>query len=349
MDPKQNITIRDIANKLNVSIVTVSKALRGHPDISKETKKLVRRVAEELGYTPNFAARNLSSHRSRTIGVIVPKIAHFFFGSVIEAIYDAAFTNNYDIALTVSQENAEREKKHVETLLAMGVDGLIVSISQQTKDAAIFEKVLNRNIPLVFIDRVLELEHTSQVTVDDRRGAFQAVEQAIRNGYVKIAHIGGYQEINIGMSRFTGFSDAMKLYGVPINHEWVIFGGFGEEDGYKGFMKFHKSGSMPEFIFAVTYSVALGVYAAAADLGLRIPDDIDIICFGTRNTSRLIKPELSYVNQPTGLLGKRALELILEHLHDEEDWKPEHIKIPTELILRGTCIPKGGIVAPSVR
>lgn len=345
MDPKQNITIRDIANKLNVSIVTVSKALRGHPDISKETKKLVRRVAEELGYTPNFAARNLSSHRSNTIGVIVPKIAHFFFGSVIEAIYDAAFRNNYDIALTVSQENAEREKKHVETLLAMGVDGLIVSVSQQTKGSAVFEKVLSRKIPLVFIDRVLYMEGASHVTVNDRDGAFKATEQAIRNGYTKIAHLGGYKEINIGMNRFAGFSDAMDQYGIPTDPDWVILGGFGEDDGYNGLMKFHKSGKMPEFIFAVTYSVALGVYAAAADLGLKIPDNVDIICFGSSNASPLIKPEPSYVNQPTELLGKRSVELVLEHLHDEENFKPKHIDIPTELVLRGTCIRKGGNAA----
>lgn len=108
----------------------VSKALRGHPDISRETTKLVKQTAEELGYTPNFAARNLSSRKSNTIGVVVPKVAHFFFSALIKSIYDTAFYNNYDIALTVSQENADRERKHIETLLAMGVDGLIVSISQ---------------------------------------------------------------------------------------------------------------------------------------------------------------------------------------------------------------------------
>lgn len=347
MNPKQHITIKDIAKTLNVSIVTVSKALRGHPDNSKDTKKLVREVAEKLGYTPNFAARNLSSRKSNTIGLIVPKIAHFFFGSVIEAIYDTAFLNNYDVALAVSQENADREKRHVETLLAMGVDGLIVSVSQQTKDPTIFEKVLGRNIPLVFMDRVLEIERTSQVTVDDKEGAFKAIEQAIKNGYRKIGYLGGNEEINIGANRLAGFSEAMNLYGVPINPEWIISAGFGEEDGYNGFMRVHESGNMPEFIFAVTYSVALGVYAAAADLAMRIPDDLDIICFGTRNASRLIKPELSYVNQPTDLLGKHSVELILEHLRDPENYMPKHVIIPTELVLRGTCVKNGRMATPS--
>jgi len=340
LNKKAHVTLHDIAKRMNVSKVTVSKALRGHPDISRETTKQVKKIAEELGYTPNFAARNLSSRKSNTIGVVVPKIAHFFFSSVIEAIYDTAFYNNYDIALTVAQEDAEREKKHVDTLLAMRVDGLIVSITQQTKDKAIFEKVLDRNVPLVFMDRVLEIKGTSQVTVDDKGGAFNAVEQAIKNGYKKIGHLGGYKEINIGKNRYAGFVEAMERYNLPINPEWVLFGGFGEEHGYNGFMKLYHGGNMPEFIFAVTYPVALGVYTAAAEVGMKIPDDIDLICFGNSSVSRFIKPELSYVNQPTDALGKTAVELVLEHISEYESYKPKRIQIPTNLVLRETCVKK---------
>ena len=343
MYKRAHITLNDIAKRLNVSKVTVSKALRGHPDISRETTKRVKKIAEELGYTPNFAARNLSSRKSNTIGVVVPKIAHFFFSSLIESIYDTAFYNNYDIALTVSQEDSEREKKHIETLLAMRVDGLIVSISQQTKEKAIFDKVLSRDVPLVFMDRVLDVKGTSQVTVDDKGGAFKAIEQAIKNGYRKIAHLGGYKEINIGKDRYAGFVEAMKQYGLPINPDWIIFGGFGEDYGYSGFMRLYRSGNMPEFIFAVTYPVALGVYTAAAEVGMKIPNDIDLICFGNSSVSRFIKPELSYVNQPTDELGKTAVELVLAHINEFEDYRPRRIQIPTTLVLRETCINKNGV------
>ncbi len=346
MNSKSHITLSDIAKKLNVSKVTVSKALRGHPDISKETTKRVKKTAEELGYTPNFAARNLSSRKSNTIGVVVPKIAHFFFSAIIESVYDTAFVNNYDIALTVSQENAERERKHVETLLAMGVDGIVVSVSQQTKDKAIFEKVLDRGVPLVFMDRVMEIKGTSHVTVDDRGGAFNATEQAIKNGYRRIAHFGGYKEINIGKNRYAGFADAMKQYGVPIDPELVIYGGFGESYGYEGFMKLYHKGKLPEFIFTVTYPVALGVYAAVAEVGMKIPDDIDIICFGNSNISRFIKPEMSFVNQQTELIGKTAIELVLEHIRDSDEFKPKHVQIPTELVLRETCVKNKRVDAP---
>ncbi|HUX93373.1 MAG TPA: LacI family DNA-binding transcriptional regulator [Ignavibacteriaceae bacterium] len=343
MEKSIHITLDDIAKKLNVSKVTVSKALRGHPDISKETTLLVKKIAEELGYTPNYMARNLSSRHSNTIGVVVPKIAHFFFSAVIESIYDAAFNNNYEIILTVSQESAEREKKHIESLLAMRVDGLIVSITQQTRDLAIFEKVKRQGIPLTFIDRILDIPNTSSVTVDDRGGAFQAIEHAIKLGYTKIGHLAGFHEINIGLKRYQGFEDAMKQYGLDINPDWVIHGSFGEEAGYRGFMQMYNNNNLPEFIFTVTYPVALGVYAAVQEVGLKIPDDIDIMCFGNSDVNRFISPSLSCVNQPTELLGKKAVEVTLEHIKNIDSFEPQHIEIPTELLLRETCSGKGKI------
>ncbi len=337
MGRSSHITLDDIAKQLNVSKVTVSKALRGHPDISKETTLLIKKTVSEMGYTPNYMARNLSSQRSNTIGVVVPKIAHFFFSSLIESIYDTAFHNNYEIILTVSQENSEREVKHIESLLAMRVDGLIVSITQQTRDHAIFEKVKKQGIPLTFVDRVLDIPGTSSITVDDRGGSFMAVEHALRLGYRKIAHLAGYPEINIGLRRYRGFEDAMKMHDLPINPDWVIYGGFDEEAGYRGFMKLFNSGNMPEFIFAVTYPVALGVYAAVEESGLKIPDDIDIMCFGNSDVNRFISPSLSCVNQPTDKLGKAAVELTIDHIKNIDTFEPQQIEIPTELILRQTC------------
>ncbi len=337
MHKRFQITLDDIAKKLDVSKVTVSKALRGHPDISFETAQKVKKVAKELGYTPNFMARNLSSKSSHTIGLVVPKIAHYFFGSVIESIYEAALENNYEIILTVSQENAEREEKHIRSLLSMRVDGLIISISQQTKNYEIFNTIKNYNVPLVFMDRIVDLPGVSSVTVDDKGGSFNAIEHAIKLGYRKIAHIAGYQEINIGKSRYLGFEEAMKKYDISINPDLVVYGGFGEEDGYNGFMKLYNSKNLPEFIFAVTYPVALGVYAAVAEMGLKIPDDVDIMCFGNSDVNRFLSPPLSCVNQPTDELGIKSVQLILENIRSPLDFIPKHIEIPTEIIIRETA------------
>jgi LacI family transcriptional regulator len=148
------IKLDDLAKKLKVSKVTISKALRNHPDISAGTTARVKELANRMGYMPNLMAKNLSSRRSNTIGLVIPKIAHLFFASIIESIYDTAFDNNYETFLTVSQEQEERERKHILSLLSMRVDGLIISITQETQDPAIFKRVLQQNVPVVFVDRV---------------------------------------------------------------------------------------------------------------------------------------------------------------------------------------------------
>ncbi len=332
------VTLDDIARKLGVSKVTVSKALRGHPDISAETVRKVKKLAREVGYFPNYIARNLSSRRSNTIGVVVPKLAHFFFASVIEAIYDAAFENKYEIILTVSQENAERELRHIQSLLSMRVDGLIVSVSQQTKDFSIFHRVKEMGVPLTFMDRVVGLEGFNTVVADDRGGAFAATEQAINIGYRKIAHLAGYQHTNIGKERAAGFEAAMKQYGLTVQPHWVVEGGFGEEDGYKGFRRIYESGEMPECVFAVTFPVAMGVYKAADELGMRIGDDVDLICFGNSGVNQFLSPPMSYIEQPTYELGQKAFLLTLEHIRQKEAFIPQHIKLPTKLVLCKTCV-----------
>jgi LacI family transcriptional regulator len=345
MKRRSHITLEDIAGRLKVSRVTVSKALRGHPDISEETVKRVRKMAEQLGYSPNIIARSLSSRRSNMIGLVVPKIAHFFFGSVIEGVYDKAFENNYETILTVSQEDAERERRHLQTLVSMRVDGIIVSITQSTRDLNVFARIEKTGIPLLFLDRLPEPPPPgfNSVVADDKGGALKAVEQAIKVGYRKIACIGGNMHINIGKYRMLGFEAAMKRHDLQIRKEWVITGGFGKNVGYDGFMHMHASGRMPEFIFAMTYPVALGVYEAAKEVGMKIPEDIDLICFGDSDVARLISPALSCVSQPTFELGSKAVELMLTTFAHPEAAKDQHLVLPTELVLRETCT--GGTAA----
>lgn len=332
------ITLNDIANRLNVSTVTVSKALRNHPDISPATTKLIKKVAEELGYTPNIMARNLSARKSNTIGVVIPKIAHFFFGSIIEHIYNVAFEHNYEIILTVSQENPEREKRHIHTLLAMKVDGIIISITQETNDYEIFNMVKRRGIPIVFIDRIPQIENINSVAVNDRQGAFKAIEHAIKLGYRKIGHLAGYTNINIGRDRKQGFIDAMNSYGIEINSDWIIEGGFGEKYGYDAFMRLYHQKNLPDLFLTVTYPVALGVYIAAAEVGLKIPDDIDIICFGNAEVQNFLSPPLSCIDQPTQLISEASMDLIMKSIKEPDELETRNIIIDTQLILRGTCI-----------
>jgi LacI family transcriptional regulator len=339
---RSHITLDDIAKRLKVSRVTVSKALRGHSDISAEMTKRVHAVARELGYTPNIFARSLSSKKSNLIGLIVPKIAHHFFGSVIEGVYDTAFENKYETILTVSQENAEREWKHLQALAAMRVDGIIISISRETSDVKRYKWIRKMGIPLVFVDRRPEhpLPGFSSVLTNDREGAYQAVEHAIKIGYRKMGFIGGSNNVNIGKFRLQGFEDALKEYRIPINEKWLVPGGYGKDDGYAGLKHLYETSTIPEFVFAATYPVALGIYEAAKDLGIRIPQDLDIICFGDSDVGRFLSPAISAVRQPTRELGTRAVEILMQNIGDHDVTHEHHVMLPTQLVIRETCSSK---------
>ncbi len=343
MENEKAVTLQDIANRLNLSVVTISKALRNHPDISLKTTKLIKKVADEMGYMPNIMARNLSARKSNTLGLVVPKIAHHFFGAIIESIYDLAFQQNYETILTVSQENAEREKKHLLTLLSMKVDGIIISVTQETKDLSVFEMIERRGVPIIFIDRVPEAVNNNFniVKVDDYNGAYKAIEHAYNLGYRKIAHFGGATNINIGRDRMRGFKDAMNNFGIELNPSWIFEGGYSENSGYEFFMNLYKNNNLPELILAVTYPVALGIYMAAKEVGLEIPKDIDVICFGNAKVQNFLSPPLSCIDQPTDLISKNAIDLIMKKIDDEDnEIAPQQIVLDTSLVLRGTCIKK---------
>ena len=342
MTPKKVITLKDIAEDLNISKVSVSKALRDHPDIGAETKRLVRETAERLGYVPYYIARNLSSRQSKTIGLVVPKIAHHFFASAIETIYNTAFDNKYEIIMTVSQEKVENELIHLQTLLSMRVDGLIISVTEQTKDISIFETVKKRGIPLVFFDRVIEGLGFSTVTADDEQGTYDAITEVINSGYTKFAHLAGYSYTNIGKNRLNGFRNAMKDNNLKVFEHWVVGTGFAEGDGYKGFMKLFRSGELPEVIFTVTYPVALGVILAAQEAGISIPGDLQIVSFGGSIYNRFVTPSISYIDQPSEEIGKKATELLLDEIKNPEMREERHIVVPTKLVICDTCKKKEG-------
>ena len=332
------ITLADLAQKLQVSKVTISKALRDHPDISLETKQRVRTLATKLGYTPNYQARNLSSQKSGTIGLVVPKIAHHFFATAIETIYELALQNDYEVILMVSQENAQREALHIQTLLSMRVDGLLISVSEQTKDRTIFRQLENLRLPTVFFDRILDGFNFNTVTSDDEGGAFQMVELAIRAGYKQIAHLAGYSHTHIGRLRRKGYEKALKKYRIPSHPAWVLEAGFSEKDGYSSFMKLHQSGDLPEIIFAVTFPVALGALNAAREVGLSIPEDIDMVCFGGSIYNSYLKPALTYVAQPVEELGRKAFSLLLSEIQHPEFSEAKQVVLPTRIVQCETCI-----------
>jgi DNA-binding LacI/PurR family transcriptional regulator len=328
-------TIIDIAKRLGISPSTVSRALSNHPDIKRETKILVKRLAEEMHYSPNPIAQSLKSSRTTTIGVIVPEIEHDFFSSAISGIEEVAYQSGYSIIVCQSNESFEREVVNTNLLIHHRVAGVIVSISQNTKNGDHFRDVLVRKIPLVFFDRVCEDVVASKVVIDDYRSAFEAVVYLVGRGYKRIAHFAGPRELDICKKRLSGYVDALKQARLPLLKELVRYGGLHELDGYNTMDSLLKEGNIPGAIFSINDPVAIGAFQRIKEAGLKIPADIALIGFSNNKITSLIDPQLTTVDQPSFEMGRRAAELLIDEIEDKLS-EPRTIVVDTHLIIRGS-------------
>jgi DNA-binding LacI/PurR family transcriptional regulator len=188
------------------------------------------------------------------------------------------------------------------------------------------------------MDRIPNFSNCNTVTVDDCGGAYKAIDHAIKLGYKNIAHFAGNTRINIGRERMLGFRKAMNDHNIRINNDWIVEGDFSEKSGYDAFMKLHREKNLPDLILAVTYPVAIGIYSAVKELGLKIPDDIDLICFGNSEVQNFLSPPLSCVNQSTEKLAEKSIELLLQNIENVDNFECKNIVVDTDIIFRGTCI-----------
>jgi LacI family transcriptional regulator len=331
-----NIRQSDIAKKLNVSRITVSKALRNHPDISDRMKKKVIETAKKMGYVPNLVATQLNSRRTSTIGIVVPDLENSFFSFVVDSMIDYATENDYRVILTVSREKESVEQKNIENLIGMRVDGLLICNSQETKDTHIYSQIKRMKIPLVFFDRAVKQSGFSSVVFDDLNGAKSTLGMVLEAGYSKIAFFAGYQGINIGRERMNGYIESLAENGIPIRKKWIIESGYELKDGYNSFMQLKIRGSMPEVIFAVNDRVALGAYLAAKESGLKIPSDIGILGYGFSETTDLFNPPLAVINQDPREMGNVAAKRIIEEIRGETKSNRIKIRIKEEFLWKGS-------------
>lgn len=320
----KNVRLEDIANKLNLTKVSVSKALRDHKDISIETRDKVKKMAKKMGYYPNLQARSLTSKKTNTIGVIVPKIAHTFFALTIEGIYKAAQNHGYKVILGVSYEDEELEKEHLESMINMRVDGLVVSVTEKTRTPDVFNNAREMGIDLVFFDRGFSDAGYSYIKVADRESARSGVEFLIEKGCRKIAHLAGYDTSIIGRERKAGYLEALKNAGISMPESAIVEGGFSEEDGVKGFKKLIENYGKPEAIFSVTYPVGLGMLKQMRDMNID-PSEIKILAYGGSDLNKYLSTPLICIDQPNFDLGKRAFEQLLKEMEDTNKAIPETV------------------------
>ncbi len=332
---RQTTTIKDIARELGISPSTVSRALKDHFEISEETKKAVRRVAEELNYQPNSLALSLRYSKSNTIGVIVPEIVHFFFSTVISGIEDIAQSSGYNVIITQSNESVDREMMNLQTLFNNRVDGILVSLSRESFDYSHFEAMIQKGLPIVFFDRVAETIETSKVTVDDFLGGYQATEHLINQGYRKIGHLAGPKNLDITSERLKGYQQAHEDAGLSVDEELILYDrASGESDAYSATEDLIKSKN-PDALFASNDLAAMGAIKAAQEYGKNVPQDFGVVGFSNWQFTALTNPSISTIEQPGFEMGQKAAELLIKQIDaGDEELAFESVKLPTQLLSR---------------
>ncbi|MEM6764023.1 MAG: LacI family DNA-binding transcriptional regulator [Bacteroidota bacterium] len=339
---KRQVTLADIAKKLNISTATVSRALKNYPDISDETKRRVLALANELNYRPNSIAAGLRKRESKIIGVIIPEIVNHFFSSVIKGIMEVAYDGDYRVMLCQSDESFDKEVTDANALFASRVDGLLVSLGHETKTYEHFLQFQESGIPLVFFDKVADQLKTSQVIVDDYEGAFQAVSHLISEGCSSIAHFAGPLVASTSRKRLNGYKDALAHHGISLREEWVIpCEDITLEEGSAFVNRFHKANNMPEGIFAITDSVAIGAIDGLKKLGYQVPSQVAVAGFSDWKISSVINPSLTSVSQPSFEMGTLAAKILLEEiqkLKDEEEIEEQVITLKTQLKIRESSL-----------
>ncbi|MBD0277196.1 MAG: LacI family DNA-binding transcriptional regulator [Flavisolibacter sp.] len=305
--------LKDIAETLHVSITTVNRALKNHPDISTKLKEQILFLAEELHYRPNFFASSLRNRRSGIIGVILPKVIHYFSSTVLSGIIKTSGDHCYQVLISESNNELEREKLSLMNMINSGVDGVLIAVSNNTKDETHLMILEQEEIPFVFFDKVPDFVNGPKVLTNDRKGAFMATEHLIKQGYKRIAHIKGQQASRNALPRYKGYREALDKYGYDIDEslmkECTVAT---EEEGYDLAIQLLKLKNKPDAFFCVNDETAIGVLTALRKQKLKVPDQIGVVGFSNIKTSAYLQPTLTSIEQFGFDIGKTATEILLD-------------------------------------
>jgi len=338
-----SITLRDVADKANVSPSTVSRILNNKDSkipISQETRKRVLQAAQDVGYKPNMAARHLAQRQSfALIGAIVPKtvpavLAHPFYMLILHGIAQYCQEKEYAVAIYFVDTDQEEMVESVYPRIAnIPVDGFILT-SVKSNDRLV-PRFQADNIPFVQIGRTPEPDETPLhfVDVDNYGGAVTAVNHLIQRGHQKIATIAGPQDMAAGIDRLRGYQDSLQQAGITLTPNWIKTGDFEPESGYEAMTQILDApDGLPTAVFAASDSMSDGAYKAIYERELRIPEDIAVIGFDDNKLYTNNSPPLTTILQPINQLGENAAELLLQILSDTA--LSDHLILQPELIIR---------------
>jgi DNA-binding LacI/PurR family transcriptional regulator len=332
------VTIKDIAKALGLSTSTVSRALRDSYEISPETKKLVLEYSEKINYQPNPIALSLKEKRSRSIGIIVCEIANSFFSQIINGIESIAYDKGYNVIIAQSHESYEREVINVQYLASRSIDGLLVSVSSETQDLKHLKNLHERGFPIVFFDRIVDEMETHKVIVDNFKGAYEATEHLIKQGYQHIAALAGSSYLSITKERLNGYRKAMIDYGAAFNEsqiEYCLHGGMIYNEVENALNKLMHLENKPDAIIASADKLTTNCLRFLKKSGLKVPQDVALVGFSNLDLTDLLSPSLTVVRQPAFEIGQISTDLLIQQIESKRPLTSFDRKIlPPQLHIR---------------
>jgi LacI family transcriptional regulator len=334
---KRHVSLKDIATELGVSVSTVSRALKNHPDISPQLTAKIQKIANERNYTPNPLAMGLLKAQTKMIGVIIPDIVTHFFASVISGIESVAKEKGYFIVISSSNESAEKEKESVNNLIKSRVEGIIACVSQETNEFCHFKKLKDREFPVVFFDRICEELNVPTVTVNGHNAVKNIIRHFYDNGCKHIAYISGPSHLNISKNRKEGYIEGLHECGLDFQPELLVECNLSAADASLATEKLLSLDNKPDAIFGINDTIAFAAMKVIKKHGLKIPDDIALVGFTDEFHSTVVEPSLTSVTHPTFQMGQEAARLFFNSIEMGPAYC-ERVILPTELIIRNSSV-----------
>jgi LacI family transcriptional regulator len=338
MTAYKQITIYDIAEALSLSPATISRGLKDHPAIRKDTRKRIIDKAREMGYQHNSFASNLRRNRTNTIGVIVPRLNSYFMSTVIAGMEKVANAAGYNLIISQSMESVQKEISNVNTLFNSRVDGLLVSLAYDTEDISHFDMVLDKNIPLIFFDRVFEHPQCTSIVIDNYKAAYEVTQHLISQGSKRIVHISANLKRNVYIDRLKGYKQALADANVPFDEKLVFYNNLSDQAGVEVSQAILAMDQKPDGIFSANDACAVSCIRQLKMAGVRIPQDIAVAGFNNDPLSKVIEPNLTSVNYPGQEMGEIAASTLIRRLDQREGVTLNTIVLRHDLVVRESSL-----------
>jgi LacI family transcriptional regulator len=342
MSGKKEVTIYDIAKRLNLSASTVSRGLNGHSDIRRETIRRINLTAQSMGYQQNTFARNLRKNRSNTIGVILPRLDSNFQSLVVAGIETQVNQKGFNLIISQSRESVKKEKENIKTLFNSRIDGLLISLSCDTCNLDHLNMLLKKGIPVVYFDRVKDhpAHKCSKVVIDNVKAGFDATEHLIDQGCVRIVYLSNNRLSNVYSERHTGYMNALEQYNIPYDPKLVMEDNLNEESGKRTVSKLLKMKKLPDGIFAANDTSAVAIICQLKKAGIRVPEEIAVVGFNDVHISRVVDPSLTTIHYPAMEMGEIAASTLIEQLNKKEPKITKTVVLDHKLIIRNSSLRK---------